>query len=121
MGVIPGWVKVRRAGVMFMWMSKIKAGQGPKTVGDRALASSLAVWASLRELGVQMDDAHYGQVSWAGPSVAAQPAGCAVLPVHAPAALPSKTQNACGRGQGPKLPNLQSCVQGEAFVDFVLP
>lgn len=58
-----------------------------------------------------MDDAYYGQVAWAGLSVAAQPADCAVLPMHAPAALPSKTQNASGRGQGTELPDLQSSVQ----------
>lgn len=67
-----------------------------------------------------MDDAYYGQVAWAGPPVSVQPAGCALLPVHAPAALPSKTQNACGRGQGTELPNLQNSVQGEAFMYFVL-
>lgn len=68
-----------------------------------------------------MDDAYYGQVAWAGFSVAVQPADCAGLPMHAPAALPSKTQNASGRGQGTKLPNLQSSVQGEALMFFVIP
>lgn len=68
-----------------------------------------------------MDDAYYGQVAWSGLPVAAQPTGCAVLSMHVPAAMPSKTQNASRRGQGTKLPNLQSSVQGEALMYFVLP